>query len=107
MGSHHEHSWASYQECKREDTYVKLWHKVARFFENNKEKAFTDREVKTILVKEGIFMENDMNAVRPKITNLKKIGMVIEAGWTVDAKTKRKVRLVQWNRNPNDQYLIF
>lgn len=38
---------------------------------------------------------NDMNSVRPRITELVKAGLLREAGSTIDYKTGKKVRLVE------------
>lgn len=51
--------------------------------------SFTDREIKELL---GF---SDMNSVRPRITELKRVGLVEEAGKKKDPLTGKTVRLVR------------
>ena len=54
-------------------------------------RPMTDREVK-----EGLFgVMSDMNKVKPRITELKKRGWLVEAGKIKDHVTGKKVRLVK------------
>lgn len=103
----HENTRASYEQCKEDDKYDKLIWIIARFYEVNKEKSFTDREIKDILYSEGKLPFNDMNMVRPKITKLIDDGFVVEIGDVIDLATDRMVRKVKWNVNPEFPVSLF
>ena len=101
----HPNTWESWLKCQSENDYkTKTW-KVAKFFHDNKNNKFTDKEVKDWMYRERIITINDMNAVRPKITNLIDKGFLIEDGSIYDEDTKRHVRKVTWKGNTADVQL--
>lgn len=61
------------------------------FSSRHKDWALTDREIKDILFPCGA----DMNAVRPRITELVQEGWLKEVGTKIDKVTGKSVRLVQ------------
>ena len=86
----HKNSRESYEQCKKDNDFRKMIWAIARHYDVQRGKAFTDREVKRIM------MYSDMNDVRPKITKLIKDGLLKEVGTIVDPDTNRKVRKVTW-----------
>lgn len=80
----HENSIRSYAEIRAELTGRRL--EVLVFMESQS-KPVTDRQVMNGLGK------NDMNAVRPRITELLKLKMVVECGWKRCDETNKRVRL--------------
>lgn len=106
MGSMHENSRASYDQCKEDGNFHKLIWFIARFYELNKGRAFTDREVKDQLFAAGKLPFNDMNMVRPKITKLKDDGFVVEVEDVLDPQTDRFVRKVKWLEYENEKDLF-
>ncbi len=92
----HNNSRESYEKCKGDDNFKRIIHRIANFYETRVGSKLTDREVKTLMFADGDIPENDMNMVRPKITNLIKADMLEEAGSSYDPNTQRNVRLVTW-----------
>ena len=92
----HNNSRESYEKCKGDDNFKRIIHRIANFFETRTGSKLTDREVKNLMFQTGDIPENDMNMVRPKITNLIKADMLEEMGSSYDPNTRRNVRLVTW-----------
>jgi len=92
----HNNSRKSYEECKADDNFKRIIHRIAYYFEQRSAHSFTDREVKDLMYGAGQLPFNDMNMVRPKITKLIKDGMLEEVRNVEDPATKRSVRKVQW-----------
>jgi len=92
----HPNSFNSYEQRGKEyEVKVEL---IKNFYRNNMELSFTDREVKNIMVREGIINDEDMNMYRPKITGLIKAGFLYDTHQDVlDESTRRMVRKVKWN----------
>ena len=63
---------------------------IVKYFFNMQTSSATDREIM-----QGCGYK-DMNAVRPRITELIKRGFLEECGDIKDPLTKRKVRLIRW-----------
>ena len=93
----HPNSWRSYETCLEGDTWHRVVWKIARFYHRHEGEAFTDRQVKDLLLAEGVIAVDDMNMVRPKITHLIDEGFLVEHGDTLDTATHRHVRLVTWS----------
>lgn len=86
----HDHSLATYRETKHgRDTkacaIINLMQRATR--------PATDREILGYFVKNDGW-QNDPNSARPRITELVKAGVLIEAGKRKDPVTCRKVRAV-------------
>lgn len=78
----HENSLRSYRELKKEDRFSA----ILKAFNTFKE-PLSDRDVKRMLGFE------DMNSVRPRITELIKQGKLKECGCETDLFTQKSVRL--------------
>lgn len=96
----HKNSRESYEKCKEDDNFTRIVYRIARFYEERNQTAYTDREVRNRMFSCGSIPNNDMNMVRPKITNLIREGFLEETGKTLDKVTDRTVRKVRW-RNGN------
>ena len=67
---------------------------VFRIFYFGRNKSFTDRQILRVMEdQEGHRL--DMNYVRPRITELKRLGLLAEDGHVTDAKTGKKVRTMR------------
>jgi len=91
----HENSASSYDQ--RGPEYDRIVETIRQFYETNKHRAFTDRQISEEMYSRGLITTDDMNMVRPKITLLKQRGLIEELPEKyTDPKTQRKVRLIQW-----------
>ena len=91
----HKNSRESYDKCKRDKSFRRIIHRIARFFEDSGCRH-TDREVRDQMWKDDELPYFDMNCVRPKINKLIEGDMLEECGKKYDTKTLRTVRQVQW-----------
>jgi len=92
----HRNSRESYEQCKGDEGFKRVIHRIAWFFENNNDKGYTDRQVLNLMWEKGQLPRNEPNMVRPKINKLIQDGMLEEVGNVYDADTKRTVRSVRW-----------
>jgi hypothetical protein len=92
----HENSASSYD--MRGPEYDRIVETIRQYYEANKHRAFTDRQISEEMCSRGLITDTDMNMVRPKITLLKKRGFIEELPEKfLDLKTDRRVRLCQWS----------
>lgn len=98
MKDFHENSLVTYAETTEERQARKV--AVLDVYRKNPEQPLTDRQVAYSL---GF---RDMNAVRPRITELIKAGDLIEVGKERDALTKKPVRLSRLSKR-EEQIRIF
>lgn len=88
----HVNSIKSYQELKPNKRAARIYEKYTCT-----QKAMTDREIADHL---GFA---DLNQVRPRITEMIALGFLRECGKVKDAVTGRSVRLVEVNKEDNNQ----
>ena len=95
----HENSIVSYSQEKQSGRVETFQRRILVFLESAT-KPLTDRQIWTAL---GIW---DVNNVRPHITKLKHLGLVKEVGKTKCLITGKTVRLVMYNKETNNAFVI-
>jgi len=94
----HENSIESYCKCLEDDDFTRIVYRIAHYYHTHRDQAFTDRELSERMLSAGLLFDSDMNMVRPKITNLIKVGLLRQLlERKFDENTERHVRLVQWS----------
>lgn len=90
----HENSIKTYYEELKSLTNRQA--EIFNILQQRSNEVFTDRELKELL------HYGDMNAVRPRITEMIKKGIIKEQGTTICNRTNKSVRIVRCI--PHDEY---
>ena len=89
----HEHSLEAYREL---GTHLSLRaSEIYKIYLDNPRQGYTDRNILVAWSAQHLADHNDLNYVRPRITELKQLGLIKETGKIKSKHTGRTVRVTR------------